>query len=53
MGIIMYYYRIQFNDGRVVIRTHVTKKLATAVHESMVNEAILFDVKEVSWGRCA
>jgi hypothetical protein len=49
----MYYYRIKFNDGRVVIRTYVTKKLAESVHKAMVEEMILFDIDEVSWGRCA
>jgi hypothetical protein len=49
----MYYYRIKFTDGRVVIRTHVTKKVASAMHEAMVTESGLFAVDEVSWGRCA
>jgi hypothetical protein len=49
----MYYYRIQFNDGRVVIRTRVTKKVASAMHEAMIAEMNLFDVQEVSWGHCS
>jgi hypothetical protein len=49
----MYYYRIKFNDGRVVIRTHVRKNVAESMHKAMVEESILFDVQEVSWGRCS
>jgi hypothetical protein len=49
----MYYYRIAFTDGRVIIRTRVTKKIASAMHEAMSTESILFGVKEVSWGRCS
>ena len=49
----MYYYRIKFNDGRVVIRTHVKKNVAESMHKAMVEEMILFGVQEVTWGRCA
>ena len=49
----MYYYRIKFTDGRVVIRICVTKKIASAMHKAMVTERDLFAVDEVSWGRCA
>ena len=45
-----YYYQIIFNDGRVIRRERVSKKLAVSVSETMSAEMLLFEVHEVSWG---
>jgi len=49
----MYYYRIKFNDGRVVIRTRVKKNVAESMHRAMTEEMLMFGVQEVSWGKCS
>jgi hypothetical protein len=45
-----YFYQIEFNDGRIIRRKHMTKKDAQAVAHAMSIEMILFDVKSVTWG---
>ena len=45
-----YFYEIQFKDGRVVRREHVSKSKAKAMYESMVYEMVLFEVHAASWG---
>ena len=46
----MYYYQIVFNDGRMVRRELVSKKIATAMHEAMSFEMHLLNVESVEWG---
>ncbi len=46
----MYFYQIIFNDGRIVRRELVSKKIATAMHEAMSFEMLLLNVESVEWG---
>lgn len=45
-----YFYQIEFNDGRVVRREGISKKLAEGMYNSMVYEMILLEVHSVTWG---
>lgn len=46
-----YYYRIEFNDGRVIYRAYQTKSMAEAVSKTLEHEMLLFNVKSIVWGR--
>lgn len=46
----MYFYEIEFYDGRIVRRENVTKKMAKAVFDAVEHEMVLFNVRGVSWG---
>ena len=46
----LYWYEITFKDGRYVRRENISKKMAQAMHDSMVYEMHLFGVKETAWG---
>jgi hypothetical protein len=47
----MWYYEIKFKDGRYVRRENVSKRMASAMYESMSYEMFFFDVDQVSFGR--
>ena len=46
-----YFYQIEFTDGRVVRREYQTKSMAKSVHDSLVQEMLLFNVSSVTWGK--
>ena len=45
-----YYYRIEFNDGSMVRREHVSKSIAKAAYDIMAYEMHLLKVKSVTYG---
>ena len=45
-----YYYQVVFNDGRVIRRRYVSKKVAQAAHLTFTEEMILLNVQSVTWG---
>lgn len=47
-----YYYRIEFDDGRVIYRAYQTKSMAEAVSKTLEHEMLLFNVKSIIWGKC-
>jgi hypothetical protein len=46
-----WYYRIVFNDGRVIRSDYVTKKMAESVGLVMEYEMTRLNVKSVEWGK--
>jgi hypothetical protein len=46
----LYFYEIEFEDGRVIRRNGVPKSKAKAVFDAMEYEMILFNVRSVRWG---
>jgi len=46
-----YYYRIEFDDGRVINRVYQTKSMAEAVSKTLEHEMFLFNIKSIIWGK--
>ena len=45
-----YFYQVEFEDGRVIRREKVSKKLAQGAHDTFVFEMLLLNVRRVSYG---
>lgn len=46
-----YFYEVEFADGRVIRRNLVTRKTASAAHDTFVGEMVLLNVVRVVWGK--
>lgn len=45
-----YFYQVEFEDGRVIRRDNLTKRLARSVYDTFVYEMLLLKVRQVSYG---
>lgn len=45
-----FFYEVEFRDGKIIRRNHVTRKIAEAASEIFVYEMELLNVVRIEWG---
>jgi hypothetical protein len=46
-----YFYQVEFNNGKMIRRNFVPKKIAEAAGEVFAYEMAMLEVRSVEWGK--